>query len=616
MENINNISFNKNYKPINNERLSNSYRKRIAHNKDSETIIKYNKLTHYLSDNDNDNDNDDNLINSDSTQEDTTKFKYIYKKKLNRSKIRINHFKPKNNFYNNNNNNQTNLDTKKNIQHFITTTNNLAFITKNKIKSNLNYDNKIISVKIDINKINNSNNNNNNNNIYEKKDYNKNESKNKNKNEKINKINNKQKDINSGVNINIEELLLFEDKFSDLITSINKKIDISKECLYLIENLYNSSLCQKFELYFNKSHKSQNVIIYKSIVLMIFSAILSYHISFDNSFFHICLDYLAIIININHKTYLLLCEYIINQCKNILNENIYYQKLLSILKNNLSHLDLKDQDYVKYLTERKYITNKKTINFIHEIKYYSFLILKYIKVLLKNLNTSQKGNLDKIFDNINDLSFEEIYYFFLKNIKVKKSYLNLNKFSPTNPEIKCPFIKSKLSKKFSLVLDLDETLISLDRDNTKENKAILKFRPGLLDFLSKMKKFYEIIVFTSATKEYADQIEDVIEQNEKYFEFRLYREHTLSFNNEFIKDISRIGRPLDKILIVDNMPQNYRMQKENGIGIKSFFGDDEEDDALEYLGIILIKIINNFDDVREGISEYKNEIISNISGFI
>ena len=64
------------------------------------------------------------------------------------------------------------------------------------------------------------------------------------------------------------------------------------------------------------------------------------------------------------------------------------------------------------------------------------------------------------------------------------------------------------------------------------------------------------------------------------------------------------------------MPQNYRMQKENGIGIKSFFGEDEEDDALEYLGNILIKIINNFDDVREGISEYKNEIISNISGFI
>ena len=599
MENINSLSFNKNYKSLNKERLSESYRKRISYNKDCETIIKLNKLTHYLSDND----NDDNLINSDSTQEDTTKAKYIYKKKLNLSKIRINHFKPKNHFYNNNN--QTNIDTKKNFQHFVTTSNNLEFMTKNKIKSNLNYDNKIICVKIDINKMNNLNNNKNDNNESE------------NKKEMMNKII-KEKDIN--YDSNIKELLLFEDKFNYLINSINKKIDISSGCLDLIENFYNSSLCQKFEIYFNKNNKSQNIIIYKSIALMIFSVILSYHISFDNSFFHICLDYLAIIININHKSYLLLCEYIINKLKNILKDNNSFQKLLLILKSNLSHLDLKDQDYVKYLTERKYIINKKIINFIYEIKYYSFLILKYIKVLLKNLNTSQKVNLDKLFDNINNLSFEELFNFFQKYIKIKentkKNLSNLYDFNPTNPEIKSPFIKAKLSKKFSLVLDLDETLISLDRDKTKENKAILKFRPGLLDFLSKIKKYYEIIVFTSATKEYADQIEDVIEQNEKYFDFRLYREHTLSFKNEFIKDISRIGRSLDKILIVDNMPQNYRMQKENGIGIKSFFGEDEEDDALEYLGIVLIKIINNFDDVRKGISEYKNEIISNISGFI
>lgn len=606
---MNNISFNKNYKPLNKERLSNSYRKRISYNKECETIIKLNKLTQNLSDND----NDENLINSDSTQEDTSKTKYIYIKKLNRSKIRINYFKQINNFYNNKNDSQANLDSKKNFQHFLTTSNNLDLITKNKIKSNFKYDNKIISVKIDINKMNNSNDNDN---IYEKNEYS-NNNEIENKKEKNNKLT-KEKGINNDVNI--EELLLFEDKFSDLINSINKKKDISNECLYLIENLYNSSLCQKYEIYFNNNHKSQNIIIYKSIVLIIFSAILSYHISFDNSFFHICLDYLAIIININHKTYLLLCEHIMNKFKNILNDNKYYQKLLSILKKNLSHLDLKDQDYAKYLAERKYITNKKTINFIHEIKYYSFLILKYIKVLLKNLSTSEKKNLDKIFDNINDLSFEEVFNFFQKNIKIKKNSkkinLNLIKFSPTNPGIKYPFIKAKLSKKFSLVLDLDETLISLDRDKTKENVAILKFRPGLLDFLSKMKKYYEIIVFTSATKEYADQIEDVIEQNEKYFEYRLYREHTLSFNNEFIKDISRIGRPLDKILIVDNMPQNYRMQKENGIGIKSFFGEDEEDDALEHLGNILIKIIKNFDDVREGILEYKNEIISNISDFI
>jgi CTD small phosphatase-like protein 2 len=131
--------------------------------------------------------------------------------------------------------------------------------------------------------------------------------------------------------------------------------------------------------------------------------------------------------------------------------------------------------------------------------------------------------------------------------------------------------------------------------------------------LSKIKKYYEIIVFTSGTKEYADQIIDVIENDEKFFDFRLYREHTLFYNNEFIKDISRIGRPLDKIIIVDNLRQNFRLQKENGIEIKSFFGDDNNDKALVSLGNILKKIANRFNDTRNGIIEYKNEIKNKIS---
>ena len=165
-----------------------------------------------------------------------------------------------------------------------------------------------------------------------------------------------------------------------------------------------------------------------------------------------------------------------------------------------------------------------------------------------------------------------------------------------------------------MVLDLDETLISLERKKLNlENKGILKFRPGLLKFLTKVKKYYEIIIFTSGTREYGEQILDAIENGKNYFDFKLFREHTLFYNNEFIKDISRIGRPLDKIIIVDNMPQNYRLQKENGIEIKPFYGEDNDDKVLDYLGSILRKIVNKFDDVRDGILEFKNEIKNKIS---
>jgi CTD small phosphatase-like protein 2 len=234
-----------------------------------------------------------------------------------------------------------------------------------------------------------------------------------------------------------------------------------------------------------------------------------------------------------------------------------------------------------------------------------------------NKDDNIKEGLLQIFYNIKNISPQEINDFFQKNIKttnISQEINNIPQYPPTNPDIKPPYINAKLTKKFSLVLDLDETLISLDRNKVNQNnKGILKFRPGLLKFLSKIKKFYEIIVFTSGTKEYADQIIDVIENDEKFFDFRLYREHTLFYNNEFIKDISRIGRPLDKIIIVDNLPQNFRLQKENGIEIKSFFGDDNNDKALVSLGNILKKIANRFNDTRNGIIEYKNEIKNKIS---
>ena len=83
--------------------------------------------------------------------------------------------------------------------------------------------------------------------------------------------------------------------------------------------------------------------------------------------------------------------------------------------------------------------------------------------------------------------------------------------------------------------------------------------------------------------------------------------------NYYIKDISRLGRDLDKVIIVDNMPQNFRLQKDNGILISSFFGEDENDNALFNLKKVLVRIYEENDDVRNCIRKYKNEIIRKIS---
>ena len=613
MQAIKSISIDKKRKTIITEDII--YKKAIINNKDiNDTFLKNDKISQTINE---DNDNEENLINTDSTL-DTAKVKYIYKKKLNYSKNKLNFTKPKHYIFKSNNIFRNNININKTSNKIIPCSSSSS--TKNsvkikKINSNFNLDNSLnimlktssnfykkkSNIETDNNKMSKTSNNfYKNNNIKEEK-----------KTEIIN---------NNNDNNIIENLIKFEEKLNNLINSINNKIhiNISNDCLELINYFFNSSLYDKLEAYINNNNNQTQLIIHKSINFIIFNAILAYHISFDKSFLNTCLDYLAIIINISNKSYLLLCENIVNKIINNRNENIKKEKLLLIIKNNICHIDLNDKDFAKYLTSRNYIISKEKINFIHEIKYYSFLVHKYIKVLLKNMNKDDniKEGLLQIFYNIKNISPQEINDFFQKNIKanISQEINNIPQYPPTNPDIKPPYINAKLTKKFSLVLDLDETLISLDRNKVNQNnKGILKFRPGLLKFLSKIKKYYEIIVFTSGTKEYADQIIDVIENDEKFFDFRLYREHTLFYNNEFIKDISRIGRPLDKIIIVDNLPQNFRLQKENGIEIKSFFGDDNNDKALVSLGNILKKIANRFNDTRNGILEYKNEIKNKIS---
>ncbi len=250
------------------------------------------------------------------------------------------------------------------------------------------------------------------------------------------------------------------------------------------------------------------------------------------------------------------------------------------------------------------------------------LIQKNIKILLKNLINDQFQNDFYILDHtISSISGGEIIKFFRKKIfqiinKNGSVFGNDASFyggKSNIKNIKIPYLDFKSRKKYTLVLDLDETLISFKIVDNIKNKGILRLRPGLYEFLTAVKNNYELVIFTSATKEYADPLIDAIEKKEKLFDFRLYRHHTIICENEFVKDIGRLGRPMNKLIIVDNLPQNFRLQKENGIMIKAFWGEDVYDTALYELGIILNKIANEFYDTRKGINAYKNDILSKVS---
>jgi Dullard-like phosphatase family protein len=247
------------------------------------------------------------------------------------------------------------------------------------------------------------------------------------------------------------------------------------------------------------------------------------------------------------------------------------------------------------------------------------VIVQNIRVLLKNYKTQKAELLTSIFKKINDKSYEEINTYFRDNILrvdnvngsvLASVFLKDNEYFQTEP---APYIKTKNTKEFSLVLDLDETLVHFKMNSEEENEGLLQIRPGVVPFLEKVGQYYELIVFTAATQEYGDLLIDAIEENNLYFEHRFYRQHTVIKEKDFIKDLSRIGRPLDKIIIVDNMPQNFRLQKENGIIIKAFWGEDKNDRALYELTTILVNIAKEGNDLRKGLVKYKDDIVKKVT---
>ena len=158
---------------------------------------------------------------------------------------------------------------------------------------------------------------------------------------------------------------------------------------------------------------------------------------------------------------------------------------------------------------------------------------------------------------------------------------------------------------YTLILDLDETLVHFFF--TPSGGTFL-IRPFCFKFLEDMSKIFEIAIFTAATKDYADSILDILDPNKKLINHRLYRHHTTICEITFVKDLSKIGRNLNRCLIIDNLAENFKLQPNNGIQCGTWL-DDMKDTQLNDLGNILARIIEKKpNDIKPIIKRLNEEI--------
>lgn len=168
--------------------------------------------------------------------------------------------------------------------------------------------------------------------------------------------------------------------------------------------------------------------------------------------------------------------------------------------------------------------------------------------------------------------------------------------------------------KKTLALDLDETLVHSSFQPIEGADLVLPVeidgqccevyvmkRPGVDDFLKRLHKHYELIIYTASLSKYADPLLDWLDPK-NYCGYRLFREHCTYFNGIFVKDLSRLDRPLKDCMIIDNSPTSYLFHPECAIPTVSWY-DDQSDMELYQLCSILEKI-SRVDDVRTVLKQF------------
>ena len=247
-------------------------------------------------------------------------------------------------------------------------------------------------------------------------------------------------------------------------------------------------------------------------------------------------------------------------CLNAIDYKTLESKKLNDFMNEIKNIKVDKKAFIDILENILILLFNGKINDYKKIR-------KCLKQLLNNINNDTP---EKVLSITNEciLFCQNCSYYYEDdgdNYNKKKKKKKKNKKGEIETQslnsnlIEAPFIKKENDKKFSLVIDLDETLIH--NLNLPFGYYFL-VRPGVFELFETIDQLYEIIIFTASHKKYAYSIINKIDYK-NYVDYILHKKYIIYENGNPVKRLDMVGRDINKIIFVDNLEINAKYNKKN-----------------------------------------------------
>ncbi|KAJ9471229.1 hypothetical protein DIPPA_23550 [Diplonema papillatum] len=131
------------------------------------------------------------------------------------------------------------------------------------------------------------------------------------------------------------------------------------------------------------------------------------------------------------------------------------------------------------------------------------------------------------------------------------------------------------TKKYCIILDIDETQVHFCLESFPARKAELRFRAGVeeaLQRLCRLKHTIELGLWTAGVPRYAiatRELLSMVAREASVFDWTIARHRSWS-SNGVKKDLSTLGRSLDDVLLIDNA-RKVVVQKTNSLVVTDFY---------------------------------------------